>query len=70
LQYVNKAGYGTIDFGLPAMYKSFWAVRGGGSVVNIYPKFEYIENAKEIYKLILDAKSKLENHAQFESNAS
>ena len=70
LQYVAKDGYRTIDFGLPAIYKSTWAVRGGGSVINIYPKLDRIKNVEEVFKAILKVKYRLQAHSSYISPVS
>lgn len=56
LEKVNNQGIGTINFGLPYIYRSFWGGRGGDPAVVIYPKFELVANAREVYEKIIDAR--------------
>jgi hypothetical protein len=50
--------YGTICFGLPPAYKSWWGGRGGGSAVVVETEFNEIENPVQVYELLTKIKSR------------
>ncbi|WP_460597965.1 hypothetical protein [Geomonas sp. Red276] len=55
---IDKDGSGTIDFSLPPIYRSLWGGRTGGQAIVIYPRFQDISNAEEVYRKIVEARRK------------